>query len=244
MFEGSLVESRGLVVSGTQRWTALGSMTIQLAVAGLLLAIPLVRPQVLPPFSVAPRLELPLPMRPPVQVVQPRAAGESATAISVPAAGPQAEATQRFEFRRLGIDTDGPAPPFDPNLPIGIGGPGTQSPLIAVTAPSGPAVVVVRPEKPGPVNVSGGVTEGMLLAPIQPVYPPIAKAAGIHGAMVMEAVISKVGRIESLRALSGPDMLRGAALAAVQAARYRPYLLSGQPTEVQTTITVVFKLGS
>jgi protein TonB len=60
----------------------------------------------------------------------------------------------------------------------------------------------------------------------------------------MEAVISKAGRIESLRALSGPDMLRGAALAAVQVARYRPYLLSGQPTEVETTITVVFKLGS
>jgi protein TonB len=39
-------------------------------------------------------------------------------------------------------------------------------------------------------------------------------------------------------------MLRSAALTAVQAARYRPYLLSGDPTEVQTTITVVFKLGS
>ena len=42
MFEGSLVESRGLVVSETQRWTALGSLTLQLALAGLLLAIPLV----------------------------------------------------------------------------------------------------------------------------------------------------------------------------------------------------------
>jgi protein TonB len=39
-------------------------------------------------------------------------------------------------------------------------------------------------------------------------------------------------------------MLRQAAVTAVQVARYRPYLLSGVPTEVQTTITVVFKLGS
>jgi protein TonB len=84
----------------------------------------------------------------------------------------------------------------------------------------------------------------MLLAPIQPVYPAIARAAGVHGTVVMEAVISKTGRIESLRAVSGPDMLRTAALTAVQAARYRPYLLSGVPTEVQTTITVVFTLGS
>jgi protein TonB len=84
----------------------------------------------------------------------------------------------------------------------------------------------------------------MLLAPIQPVYPAIARAAGIQGTVVMGAVISKTGRIESLRALSGPDMLRRAAVDAVEAARYRPYLLSGVPTEVQTTITVVFKLGS
>jgi protein TonB len=105
-------------------------------------------------------------------------------------------------------------------------------------------VPVIRAKAPGPVKVSGGVTEGMLLAPIQPVYPAIAKAAGKQGAVVMEAVISKAGRIESLRVVSGPDILRRAAVDAVQAARYRPYLLSGVPTEVQTTITVVFKLGS
>ena len=70
------------------------------------------------------------------------------------------------------------------------------------------------------------------------------KAAGTQGAVVMEAVISKAGRIESLHVVSGPDMLRRAAMDAVQVARYRPYLLSGVPTEVQTTITVVFKLGS
>jgi protein TonB len=60
----------------------------------------------------------------------------------------------------------------------------------------------------------------------------------------MEAVISKAGRIESLHAISGPQMLRTAALTAVEAARYRPYLLNGEPTEVQTTITVIFQLGS
>jgi protein TonB len=76
------------------------------------------------------------------------------------------------------------------------------------------------------------------------VYPAIAKAAGVQGTVVMEAVISKAGRIESLRAVSGPEMLRNSALEAAGAARYRPYLLNGEPTEVQTTITVVFKLGS
>jgi protein TonB len=108
----------------------------------------------------------------------------------------------------------------------------------------GSNVAVVRARDPGPVHVSGGVSEGLLLTPIRPIYPAIARAAWVQGTVVMEAVISKAGRIERLRAVSGPEMLRGAALSAVQAARYRPYLLSGEPTEVQTTVTVVFTLAN
>jgi protein TonB len=66
----------------------------------------------------------------------------------------------------------------------------------------------------------------------------------VQGVVVMEATISKMGRIESLRVVSGPEMLRRAALDAVQAARYAPYQLNGEATEVQTTITVNFRLGS
>ena len=83
----------------------------------------------------------------------------------------------------------------------------------------------------------------MLLSPIQPVYPSIARAAGVQGAVALQATISAAGRIESLRVVSGPPMLRQAASDAVQPARYRPYKLNGVPTEVQTTITVVFRLG-
>ena len=94
------------------------------------------------------------------------------------------------------------------------------------------------------VKVSGGVAAGMLLAPIRPVYPVIARAARQEGTVVMEAVISKSGTIESLRVTSGEEMFRRAAMEAVQAARYEPYKLNGEPTEVQTTITVNFRLGS
>jgi protein TonB len=177
--------------------------------------------------------------------VQTRTADSSATTMSVPAAAPQMAATRRLVFPRPGDLTDGPAPAFDPNLRMGMGEPGGGPSALSVTGPgSGPAVPVIRAKAPGPLPVSGGVTEGMLLAPIQPVYPAIAKAAGTQGAVVLEAVISKAGRIEGLRVVSGPEMLRQAAVTAVQVARYRPYLLSGVPTEVQTTITVVFKLGS
>jgi protein TonB len=83
----------------------------------------------------------------------------------------------------------------------------------------------------------------MLLTPIRPVYPVVARAAGVSGQVVVSAVISNTGTIESLKVISGPEMLRRAALDAIQAARYRPFLLNGQPVEVQTTITVSFRLG-
>jgi protein TonB len=83
----------------------------------------------------------------------------------------------------------------------------------------------------------------MLMAPIRPVYPMIAKAAHVEGAVVVEAVISREGRIESLRVVSGPPMLQSAAMDAIREARYQPFRLNGEPTEVQTTITVNFRMG-
>ena len=244
MFEGSLVESRGLVVSGTQRWTALGSLTLQCALAALLLTIPLIRPEVLPPISVAPQLTVPLPVKPQVPMVQTKMTAASSSAMSVPTAAPQSSATQQLVFPRPGAATDGNAPPMVTSLPFGPGGPGGPA-ILNLTGPgTQPIVAVIKPGETGPLHVSKGVTDGMLLTPIQPVYPPIAKAVRLEGTVVLEAVISKAGRIESLHVVSGPDMLRRAALDAVAVARYRPYLLSGEPTYVQTTITVVFRLGS
>jgi protein TonB len=243
MFEGSLVESRGLVVSETQRWTALGSLTLQLAVAGLLIAIPLLRPQVPPTVPSAPPLVMPFLHKPPMPVVtQPETA--SPAAITMPAAEPAAAAAPgRLTWPHPGPFTDGDGPTLVTDVAMGSGGTGLPAAL-GLGSSTQPVVVAMRPKPSGPVAVSGGVTEGMLMAPIRPAYPAIARAAGVQGKVVMEAVISKAGRIESLRALSGPEMLRQAAMTAVQAARYRPYLLSGEPVEVQTTITVVFTLGS
>lgn len=94
------------------------------------------------------------------------------------------------------------------------------------------------------MRVSKGVIAGLLLSPIRPVYPPIAKTAGISGTVVVEAVISKAGAIESLHVVSGPEMLRNAALDAIRAARYQPFRLNGEPIDIQTTITVNFRLGT
>jgi protein TonB len=82
----------------------------------------------------------------------------------------------------------------------------------------------------------------MLVDKRMPVYPAIAKETGTQGTVVLQATISRNGTIENLRVVSGPEMLQQAALDAVQQWRYRPYLLSGEPVEVETTVNVVFKL--
>ena len=110
---------------------------------------------------------------------------------------------------------------------------------------SGPRVVrASAPASSGPAHVSSGVISGLLLAPIQPIYPAIAKAAHLEGTVVIQAIISQSGHIESAHVVSGPAMLQGAALDAVRGARYRPYLLNNQPTEVDTTISITFRMGS
>jgi periplasmic protein TonB len=244
MFEGSLVESQGRVITASERWTALGSMTLQCAIAGLLIAVPLMRPETLSMVRDVPKLFVPLVPKPPVQVQRVEPAASSSTAMSVPVESAAPMLGRRISLTNLAPLSDGltPSMPGQMNmagsLPVGFGiGGNSTGPAISVT--TAPAAAPAKR-----VNVSAGVTTGMLLAPIQPVYPRIAIAAHIEGTVVMEAIISKAGRIESLRVVSGSPMLQNAALDAVRAARYRPYLLNGEPTEVQTTISVIFRMGS
>jgi protein TonB len=118
--------------------------------------------------------------------------------------------------------------------------------ILSSAEPIAPRVVAGPPASNSntPLHVSTGVSAGMLLAPIQPAYPQIARSAGIQGTVVIQAIISKSGRIESAHVLSGSPMLMGAALDAVRAARYHPYLLNNQPTQVETTISIHFVLNN
>ena len=109
------------------------------------------------------------------------------------------------------------------------------------TAP--PVVTRAAPKPTGPQRVSGGVIAGMAISQPQPVYPPIAKAAHVQGTVILHAVISKTGTIEKLTPVSGPQMLQGAAMDAVSRWKYKPYILNGEPVEVDTTINVNFTFG-
>jgi protein TonB len=95
----------------------------------------------------------------------------------------------------------------------------------------------------GPARISGGVMAGLILNKVPPQYPVEARNAGVSGTVVMHAIIDKGGMIKNLTVISGPALLQTAAVDAVKQWTYRPYLLNGMPTEVDTTILVNFDLS-
>ena len=66
----------------------------------------------------------------------------------------------------------------------------------------------------------------------------------MQGVVILRAIISKTGEIQNLEVVSGHPMLVPAAIQAVKQWRYRPFLLTGEPVEVETGVTVTFLLAS
>jgi periplasmic protein TonB len=95
---------------------------------------------------------------------------------------------------------------------------------------------------PQTVKVSQGLSQGLLIKSVQPVYPPSAKQMHVQGAVELMANIGKDGSITSVKVLSGPSVLSRAAIDAVKQWKYKPYYLDDQPVEIQTQITVNFRL--
>ena len=94
-----------------------------------------------------------------------------------------------------------------------------------------------------PVIIPEDMAVGMLIHKVEPEYPRLAKAARISGIVTLKATISKTGEILDLHIECGPAILQEPSLKAIREWKYRPYLLRGEPVEVQTTIKVTFALG-
>jgi len=92
------------------------------------------------------------------------------------------------------------------------------------------------------VRVPPAVMEANLVASRVPAYPEYARAEGIEGPVVMEAVISKTGWVDHVRVIEGDRHLRSAAEEAVLKWRYRPYTVNGRPVDVATVVRVDFRL--
>jgi protein TonB len=98
--------------------------------------------------------------------------------------------------------------------------------------------------QPGPqtLKVSQGVSQGLLVKKVAPVYPAQAMQAHLQGSVQLLATISKEGNITNVKALSGESVLARAAMDAVRQWKYKPYYLNTEPIEIQTQITVNFTL--
>jgi len=89
------------------------------------------------------------------------------------------------------------------------------------------------------INISPGVAEKLLIHKVDPdACPHIAMAARVIGTVVVAYVIDKNGDVLHTKVVSGPRMLQKAVLDAVRKYKYKPYLLNGKPTEVETTVWV------
>jgi protein TonB len=245
MFEDSLLESGGKLRRRSP-WATLVSFLIQAALVGVLVLIPLIYTEALPKQQLMGYLIAPPPPPPPppppaaaqiVKVAKPTTEIDKGQ-LKAPTAIP----------KKIAIIHDD-EPPASGGVVGGVVGgvPGGQAGgviggvlgSIVSAAPT----AVPREATPQRIKVSAGVTQGLLIRRVTPVYPPLAKQARISGSVVLQAVIGKDGSIENLKAVSGHPMLIQSALDAVRQWRYKPYYLNGEPVEVDTQVTVNFTLA-
>lgn len=245
MFEDSLIESGGRLKTKRGR-TSVVAFIFEAMIIGVMVLIPLIFTEALPKqqlmtFLVAPPPPPPPPPPPaaaPVKIVKQIQTdivnGELRTPTKIP--------------KKIQMIKEDEAPPpvmastgVVGGVPGGVPG-GSMGGVIGSVLSSTPMAVpkIATPQR---VRVSSGVSQGLLIRKVAPNYPPLARQARIQGSVVLQAQISKEGTIQNLQLISGHPMLAPAAIEAVKQWRYRPYLLNGEPVEVETTIQVNFTLA-
>jgi protein TonB len=236
MFEDSTFESEGRIRSRGRGWMVVALM-LDAAIVLALILIPLAHPEALPDQAIAFLMQVPPPpITPPPAMLHQTIRTTASTNEMM-----RAEFQAPRQIPQTIANLTGPEPAAIGDVPVmdpGTGIPGGISDVFRSQA----APRVVRPAVTTPVRISSGVAASIALQRQLPVYPFIGKEAGVQGTVILAAIISKTGTVENLRVVSGPAMLQQAALDAVKTWRYRPYLLNGQPVDVETTVNVVFTL--
>ena len=125
----------------------------------------------------------------------------------------------------------------------GTGTGGNDAPLVATPPPPPPPEPEPEPAPSGPLRVGGNVKAPVAMERPEPLYTDAARKARIQGTVIVEAVISKSGRVEDVRVLKGlPAGLSQQAEEAVKKWRFKPGTLNGEPVAVLFNLTVAFKL--
>lgn len=230
MFQETLLESSSTAF-GRKRWPMAAAFLLETLVAGIVVAVPLLSTGIIPVSAhvpiIAPLQSIKLatrPANPPPSGSTDGAHYDSARIVTFQSR------PNRFYAGRAQQERHNPGPILSWDVP----------------GPSGPNLIGnVEPPRPMPpkrerIRLSM-LSEAQLINKVEPVYPHIAQLAGIAGSVKLHAIIGKDGTVQSLSLISGQPILAAAALEAVAQWRYRPYLLNGEPAEVETFITVNFR---
>jgi periplasmic protein TonB len=220
-------------------WAVVGSVSLLSLLLLALVVIPLFHTDTLPK-----------PERLTMLYVLPAAVGSNVTGPPVPRSSSRNTQTVRIPSAVHATQAP-PSPPVDTaggvvgGVPGGVIGGIPGGVLSEVLGSTGSAPVLAKPPAPAPkrIRVPARIAEANLVYDVAPKYPPEAGRARIEGTVVLLAVIGQDGTVEDVRVKSGLSVLAQAAIEAVKQWRYRPYLLNGEPVEVDSQITINFTLS-
>ncbi|HUN89262.1 MAG TPA: energy transducer TonB [Terriglobales bacterium] len=246
MFEDSLIDSEIKTHRGA---TSAFAFALQVLVIAIIVVIPLIFTKTLP-LDAKSITMLVAPPPPPPPPPPPAAAAAHVQRKTTPVTVTH-ELTQPLKIpQKIAMVHEAPAQPaVAPSVTGVVGGvpggvPGGQIGGVLGGVMGGVGSAVPNLAAPKKVRISQGVSEGLLVHKVTPQYPAVAKSARIQGAVVLQAVIGKDGKVQNLQVIKGQPMLTEAAVNAVKQWQYKPYYLNGSPVEVETTITVDFRLNA
>ena len=242
MFEDSLIESGGRLKT-KRGLTSTIAFLIEAVLVGIMVLLPLLFTDALPKAQLMTFLVTPPPPPPPPP--PPAAVVHVVRQIQTDIVNGQLRTPTKIPKKVEIIKEDAAPPPVMAGIVGGVPGgvPGGQMGGVIGGIISSTPVAVPKIATPQRVRVSQGVTQGLLIRRVQPNYPALARQARIQGSVILQAQISKTGDIENLTLVSGHPMLAPAAIDAVKQWKYKPYILNGEPVEVDTQVTVNFTLG-
>jgi protein TonB len=251
LFADSLLDS-GRQERNRRRFAAVFSFTFQSLLIGVLLIVPLMFTEALPKqqlltFLVAP----PPPPPPPPPAVEAVAKVVRQIRSDLLTTGQLLTPTRIPEKVQMIREEEAPPPLASMGgvvggVPGGIPGGQVGGVIGGIISQTSNLAVVPKlaiPAPPKRIRVSQGVTKGLLIQKIEPKYPLLAMQARIQGQVFLMAIIGKDGDIKQLSLVSGHPVLVPAAIEAVRQWRYRPFLLNGEPVEVETSVTVTFRFS-
>jgi TonB family protein len=104
-------------------------------------------------------------------------------------------------------------------------------------------IASTREAGPQRVEVAAPQMADLIVKKVDPVYPAMGRKQRIQGIVVLRVQIGKSGNVENIQVVSGHPILSPAAVEAVKQWEYKPYLLNGEPVEVESRVTVNFTLA-